>query len=299
MRYASGASFRRALEDRLRRRSLETGHSLARLRKLVAFDRLLSRLLMAFPDTWVLKGGVSLQLRLGERARTTKDVDLLWRRDPSLLHEQLFTAVNQDANDWFTFQIASPTQSPDPELSTLRFQIQSLLDSRAFERFSLDVGLDDQLIGQIEEFPMPALLTFAGFEPTMVPCYPVAQQIAEKLHAYTYIYTSGPSSRVKDLVDIMLLAELTSPVSNQLHSAIEAVFGDRSTHPHPTELPAPPTTWRVPFRTMAAEVGLSTSDLAECFDAVGRFLNPILQQPGSRIWNSADWSWQPINSQQE
>jgi hypothetical protein len=51
VRYTSGASFRRALEDRLRRRSIETGQPLVRLRKLVAFDRFLFRLLTAFPDT--------------------------------------------------------------------------------------------------------------------------------------------------------------------------------------------------------------------------------------------------------
>ena len=50
MTYGSSASFRRALEDRLRAQSLQTGAPLVRLRKMVAFDRFLARLLQDQPD---------------------------------------------------------------------------------------------------------------------------------------------------------------------------------------------------------------------------------------------------------
>jgi len=42
MRYDSGGAFRRALEDRLRSKSLSDRTPLIRLRKMVAFERLLS-----------------------------------------------------------------------------------------------------------------------------------------------------------------------------------------------------------------------------------------------------------------
>jgi len=73
MRYESSAAFRRALEDRLRRQSLTSGTPLVRLRKMVAFERFLARLVVAQPRSWVLKGGLALQFYLGERARTTQD----------------------------------------------------------------------------------------------------------------------------------------------------------------------------------------------------------------------------------
>ena len=50
MTYDSGASFRRALEDRLRVQSLQTGVPLVRLRKMVVFDRFLVRLMQDQPD---------------------------------------------------------------------------------------------------------------------------------------------------------------------------------------------------------------------------------------------------------
>lgn len=76
MRYASAAAFRQALETRLLALSRGGGVSLVRLRKSVAFDRLLARLFAVAPDRWVLKGGLALDYRLGTKARTTMDVDL-------------------------------------------------------------------------------------------------------------------------------------------------------------------------------------------------------------------------------
>jgi len=67
MRYASSAAFRQALETRLRTQSIETGMPLVRLRKLIAFDRLLARLAEAQPNAWVLKGGLPCKCALAKQ----------------------------------------------------------------------------------------------------------------------------------------------------------------------------------------------------------------------------------------
>ncbi len=79
--YATAAAFRRALEDRLQDIARREGVDLQRLRRQVAFDRLLARLFQGGePRTllWVLKGGYAMELRI-KAARTTKDVDLTMR----------------------------------------------------------------------------------------------------------------------------------------------------------------------------------------------------------------------------
>ncbi len=101
MKYANGSAFRRALEDRLRAQSLKTGAPLVRLRKMVAFDRLMARLIAVQADAWVLKGGLALQLRLGDRARTTKDIDLHARVEQQSIHETLTRASAHELGDWF------------------------------------------------------------------------------------------------------------------------------------------------------------------------------------------------------
>ena len=75
MKYKTSAAFRRALEEGFRQQSLEGGQPLTRLRKIVAFDRFLARLAKKEPEAWIVQGGFALQLRLGTRARTTKDID--------------------------------------------------------------------------------------------------------------------------------------------------------------------------------------------------------------------------------
>ena len=87
MRYPTAAAFRRALEDRLKALAGNDAAGLARYRKRVAFDRLLARLVVAAPDGWVLKGGFALDLRLADRARSTKDVDLAWHAEERALLE--------------------------------------------------------------------------------------------------------------------------------------------------------------------------------------------------------------------
>jgi hypothetical protein len=67
-RYATAAAFRRALEDRLQDIAGKEGVDLQRLRRQVAFDRLLARLFQAaLPRAlpWVLKGGYAMEQSFG------------------------------------------------------------------------------------------------------------------------------------------------------------------------------------------------------------------------------------------
>lgn len=73
--YSSAFAFRRALEDRLNSASKAEGIDLQRMRRQVAFDRLLARLFAAGNPPWRLKGGYALELKLSV-ARTTRDLDL-------------------------------------------------------------------------------------------------------------------------------------------------------------------------------------------------------------------------------
>ena len=59
MRYQTGTAFRRALETRIAERAADSGASIQRLRKAVAFERLLARLLIVAPNRWMLKGGLA------------------------------------------------------------------------------------------------------------------------------------------------------------------------------------------------------------------------------------------------
>jgi hypothetical protein len=290
MKYESGAAFRRALEDRLRANSLRRGTPLVRLRKMVAFDRLLARLLQDQPGRWILKGGLALQLRLGERARTTKDIDVLLLDHELDIYTLLRRAGALNLGDWFSFEIGF-AQSTLDDPGGKRFPIQALLDSRTFETFHIDVGIQDPVIESPDHLATRDLLLFAGIQPTIIPCYPLNQQIAEKLHAYTRIHASGESSRVKDFVDMLLIASLAEVDGEMLQQALEATFNRRNTHLLPERLPEPPHNWQIPFKKLANEVGVNYDTLDEAFVALRKFLEPALAGDPVGVWDNEEWHW--------
>ena len=291
MKYESGSAFRRALEDRLRAMSLQMDIPLVRLRKMVAFDRFLSRLFSCGPDQWVVKGGFALQLRLGGKARTTKDIDLLVLAEMQEIYPHLREVGAIDSGDWFTFEVSNADRSKADEVGGLRYGLHALLDSRTFEQFHIDIGIGDPLLEPVEYLETPALLAFAGIEPTVVPCYPISQQIAEKFHAFTRLHRSGESSRVKDFVDMLLLAEMGELDSESLRQAIQATFDERQTHALPAMVPSPPRNWSHTFQRLASEVGLAFTTLAEGERALGQFLNPVLGSSAKKRWLPNHWDW--------
>lgn len=88
---------------------------------------------------------------------------------------------------------------------------------RLFETFLLDVALPSDPVGEHDTLTTPDLLSFAGIAPVKVPGVPLERHIAEKLHAYTRRYADDqPTSRAKDIIDIVLMSELVSADSTRL-----------------------------------------------------------------------------------
>jgi hypothetical protein len=291
MKYQSSGAFRRALEERLCAQSLQSGVPLVRLRKMVAFDRFLARLLHAQPGLWIVKGGLAMQLRLGRRARTTKDIDMLALSQPGRITRQLREAGSFDLGDWFTFEVAEPAQNAVTDQGGLRHPIHALLDDRTFEHFHIDIGIGDPMVEAVEYLDTPALLEFAELAPTRVPCFPITQQIAEKLHAYTRPRKSGESLRVKDFVDMLLLSKMGTISGERLFQAIQATFSALGTHILPVSAPPPPTKWESEFRRMAKDVGMDNLSLVQAYGFIQQFLDPVLKGEISGQWDPVGKLW--------
>jgi hypothetical protein len=292
MTYKSGAAFRRALEDRLLSESEQTRVPLVRLRKMVAFDRFLARLVQAHPGQWLLKGGLALQLRLGMRARTTQDVDVLLLAPTNQLHEMLVQAARLDLNDWFEFTVrATAVQLVGIDDGGQRFTLTALVDGRTFEAFHLDVGIGDPVVEPADNLATPPMLAFAGITPATIPCYPVTQHLAEKLHAYVRPRAGGANTRVKDLVDILLIAEQLQINAIALRAALVATFAAQGEQQLPDSLPNPPSSWATTFRRMATEVGLTTNHLSSAIAVARQFLDPVLEGQARGAWQPDAQGW--------
>jgi Nucleotidyl transferase AbiEii toxin, Type IV TA system len=265
-----------ALEQRLKTDAGGDGARLARDRKRVVFDRLLARLTATAPDRWLLKGGFALELRLAERARATKDIDLDWQAAEEELLDALLDAAAHDADDFFQFMVER-TATPEDQLGgSHRFRVAASLAGRPFETFLLDVGIRREANVQVEQLITPGLLAFAGIAPVKVAAIPLDLQVAEKLHAYTRIYErSRTSTRAKDLVDLALIAELSPLEAAALRGAIEATFARRDTHSVPGRLPTPPGEWQASFRRLADAVGVPP-EISDAHADAAALLDPVL-----------------------
>lgn len=298
MRYATAGAFRTALERRLLTTCQQTGTSLVRLRKLVVFDRLMARLLIVAPDRWILKGALALDFRLGDTFRTTKDLDLARQDSEAAATADFFAAQTIDLGDYFSFVIEK-TGNLDIALegAAVRYRVTAELAGRTFEDVIVDIGFGDPVVSPPEILRGPDLLRFAEIDPIEVPALPLEQHVAEKVHAYTRTYGGQrPSSRVKDLVDLVLIRSHATFEAGRLRTALRTTFSSRGTHPCPRALPPPPPNWSRAYRRLATDLGLFP-DVSTAYEQVAAFLNPILDEttpndarwdPVGRVWKSND-----------
>ena len=151
-KYATARAFRRALEDRLQSISQRDHIDLQRLRREVAFDRMLARLFAGDPAPWVLKGGYLMELRL-RVARSTRDVDLMLRGRASLIREDLKDrnqavrelledSASTDLGDFFAYVIGEAMMDLNvPAYGGARFPVEARVDGRRFVNFHIDIAV--------------------------------------------------------------------------------------------------------------------------------------------------------------
>jgi predicted nucleotidyltransferase component of viral defense system len=272
--YKTPQALRTALEARLLQLANRTGTDLQRLRRRVAFDRLLARMFTAGRHpSWYLKGGYAIELRI-ETARTTKDIDLsIPAREaitPESLHRMVDDSASLDLADGFVFEVGESILDLDaaPQGGS-RFPVQARMAGRRFVGFHLDIGIGDALIEPTEQIEGEGWFDFAGLPRPAFRMISRQQQFAEKLHAYTRPRIDRDNSRVKDLVDLLLLMQTEMDQLSLRHS-IERTFAHRESHPLPTEFPSPPESWRGRFQELATECGLN-ADMESAVATVARY----------------------------
>ncbi len=292
MRYADADAMRMALEQRLRNEAEARGVALLRLRKRVAFERFLARLAVS-PAEWVLKGAFALELRLGLQTRMTKDIDLARDDDEAAVTRDLVAAAALDIEDFFTFRVRrTPTLERAVGFRAVRYSVISELAGRRFEQFPLDVGLVEAPVLSPDVIETEGSLAFADI--ALPPLAVIAiEHIAEKVHAYTATYGTDErgSTRVKDLVDLVLIARHASPRAERLQQALRSTFERYGKQLLPDTLPPPPEGWTAPYAQQARDVGLPTN-LTTALAEARTLIDPILQGHAAGAWDVVGASWQ-------
>lgn len=276
MVYDTPAALRTALEARLQNESREAGLPLDRLRRRAVFERLLVRLDVAQPGTWIVKGGLALEIRWQARARTTRDLDLARReaaQDGEALRANLIDALTGDPDqDGFAFEVSAPRHLAADESGRpgWRYMILARLAGREFAQVRIDVVARTEEISATERLPLPGALVFAGLPIRDVEVVATAQVFAEKLHALTRKYVTE-NSRVRDLADLVMVIEDGLVGDAALLRCVRLVFDARATHPVPDDIPDPPPAWADTYAALAADLEVQARSVADALQLLREY----------------------------
>lgn len=274
MSYDTPQALRAALEQRLLNESTETAVNLDRLRRRVIFERVVARLQVAEPDVWVLKGGMALEVRLRDAARLTKDIDLGLRGavdDAEDLHERLVEALTADPfGDRFEFAVKPVDLLMEDGAGhvTWRTKVTTSLAGRPFGVVQLDVSPRPHELDQTQVVSLPNSLAFAEIGSPNIEIIDVHRHAAEKFHGMLKDFGDRDNSRVRDLVDLVILAEHDLVDARSLGPMVTQVWRERDDSPPPALMADLPESWPDRYERMAAEHDLTAATFEEAADLV-------------------------------
>lgn len=255
----------------------EAGVSEGRVRAWIAYMILagvLERAADGGAPRFSVKGGVALELRLGDRARATKDIDVVLQHPDADLARTLERALTGDDYQGFSFRRKGEPLVLDNGTVNTEFAVS--YRGGAWTSVTVDIARAEPGEGEVEwvrAIPLTDLFGVTG--PIELPCLPLRFHIAQKLHGMTLPPRAGKrNERFRDLIDLLLMEALVTDYAG-LRAACESVFRSRSTHEWPPHLDVPPH-WIEPFARMAAELELPVADADEGMNRVRAFVTRIL-----------------------
>lgn len=229
---------------------------------------------------FLIKGGTSMELRLGAGARTTRDVDIIFRGDPEEMLDSLEEAFETPYGG-FSFRRKGEIEEIR-DTGSRRLAIQVEFASSNWQTFQLEVARPE--IAEAEF--VPVAISVADFKldgPERVACLSLRFQIAQKLHAVTERPPDRENLRFWDLIDLILLRELLG--EDDLPSVREAcveTFAYRRTHSWAPDLVVP-TSWATAYAAAIGEVGSAMpADVETAAAVVGAFIAEIDRSVGGR-----------------
>ncbi len=221
-----------------------------------------------------------MELRLGQRARATKDVDAMLRSAAdideigSIVREALAAPLG-DGSMTFAIQAISPIG----QTGAVRFDVQVLWRGRVISNVKLEVSAAEAGVAtrwdDVDSFGAARQFGIDAGRGT-VACIPIRYQIAQKLHA-----VSDPrpgNDRFRDLIDILLLDGLTPSEDATLRVACLEIFAARAAHAWPPRLVAH-SDWARGYEELAVRLEFPVTTLGEAIEAVETVVDRIDSTP--------------------
>jgi hypothetical protein len=297
-RYETPSAFRKALKDRFGQIArTDRRYTLDELQHQFAYDRALARLFSsAEADQWVLKGAGALLARL-PTARHSKDVDVFFDATDAEVDDAvdaLRTALRVDLGDHFDFDITRVVQLQEAAKGA-RVHVNARLGPTPFATFHIDVVVGTAMTGTPDVIAPLTPLDIEGLVRPHYRVFPVADHLADKLCAIVGSYTrSGQpagSSRVKDLVDIAIIATTQTIESAALRVAVVTNAALRQLE-LPDRFAVPdPAGWATRYLRVAAEAPGPVSDYDTAVSLASQIFDPVLDATAVGTWDPSVRAW--------
>jgi hypothetical protein len=291
-RYATPAAMRRALTDRLTTTARDSRWTLAHLQRQVAYDRLLERL-YRHEEGWVLKGAAALLARrIGVRATIDIDLYRAVARDGS--ENELRTAGRIDIGDWFTFEVG-PGRPAGDRGAARRLPVTARVGAAPWASFHVDLADSAAaMTGKPEGVPALVDLRMAELSQHGYRAYPLADHVADTVVAMYEVHgpTAMPSTRYRDLVDLVAIAQSASVPATLLGIAVRSESARRAIDMPPRIIVPDRGLWESGYAAEARRSLLSeTTRLNDAIELVGALLDPVLDGTARGRWDPVMARW--------
>lgn len=288
--YGSARDFERALTDRIANAAASSPHGIAEIRRQFAYGRLLARLFITQPERWVLKGATGLLARLPLHARHSIDIDLYYEGEIDGALTALRDAAKTDLGDFFTFDIERGA-SLGGEAAGTQVRVTAYLGDKIFETFRVDVVVDRTMTAEPDLIPPIEPVEIPGLRSVEYRAHPIPDQIADKHAAMIDTYAGRPSTRYRDLVDLVLIATTQVVSAAALHRALISEHRRRGVTPSlPFSLPS--DEWQQGYRKIAVTVpGFTILDATDAVEIVRRLVDPVVAGLTRGTWNPDGLTW--------
>jgi hypothetical protein len=187
---------------------------------------------------FLIKGGASMELRLGLRARTTKDIDIVFRGAPEEMLDALEEAFVQPYGS-FSFRRKGPIEDIR-ETGSRRLLVQVGFAGKDWQTLQIEVARHEATEPEL----VPVAIGIADFKlggPANVACLSLRYQVAQKIHAVSERPAARVNHRYWDLIDLLLQRELLgSDLTGVREACVETFKGHRS-GPHTNPKPLMPS----------------------------------------------------------
>lgn len=202
MRYKTPKALEMAVGEAAKASVLDTNRAINNF----YYHRLLVRVFLEDQPSFVLKGGLGMLARTVD-ARATRDADLTTSSlDIDAAVRELRRLASKDLGDFVSFQFVGvePVRADDEYRDGFKVRFDAFLGARRVQTVSVDLVSDSVPCDDPDWLTPADRIEVSGLVECDYPVYPVTRGMADKVCGIMETHNGRPSSRVKDLVDLVV-----------------------------------------------------------------------------------------------